>query len=66
MHHRYISEDIPYSLVPIATLGKNLGLKTTNMDSIINLACMCNNENYWQTGRNANKLGFNAFSTEVA
>lgn len=59
MQHRYISEDIPYSLVPIATLGKNLGLKTTNMDSIINIACMCNNENYWKSGRTAEKLGIN-------
>ncbi len=58
MQHRYVSEDIPYSLVPIATLGHRLGLKTTNMDSIINLACMCNNENYWKTGRNADTLGY--------
>ncbi len=58
MQHRYVSEDIPYSLVPIATLGHKLGLKTTNMDSIINLACMCNNENYWETGRNTDTLGY--------
>ena len=58
MQHRYVSEDIPYSLVPIATLGHKLGLKTTNMDSIINIACMCNNENYWETGRNADSLGY--------
>lgn len=58
MQHRYVSEDIPYSLVPIATLGKKLGLKTTNMESIINLACMCNDVDYWNTGRNADKIGF--------
>ena len=58
MKHRYISEDIPYSLVPIATLGKKLGLNTTNMESIINLACMCNDIDYWKEGRNADKIGF--------
>ena len=58
MQHRYISEDIPYSLVPIATLAKKLDLKTPNMDSIINLACMCNDKDYWQEGRNADKIGF--------
>lgn len=58
MHHRYISEDIPYSLVPIATLGKKLNLPTTNMESIINLACMCNDIDYWKSGRNAEKIGF--------
>ena len=30
------------------------------MDSIINIACMCNAEDYWITGRNAEKLGFKA------
>ena len=58
MQHRYISEDIPYSLVPIATLGKKLNLPTTNMESIINLACMCNDTDYWKNGRNAEKIGF--------
>lgn len=62
LYHRYISEDIPYSLVPIATLGKKLNLKTENMDSIINLACMCNSENYWQTGRTAETLGFSTIN----
>ena len=66
LKHRYISEDIPYSLVPIATLGKILNLKTSNMDSIINIACMCNSENYWQTGRTAEKLGFNIKNNTVA
>ncbi|MBR1907691.1 NAD/NADP octopine/nopaline dehydrogenase family protein [bacterium] len=58
MTHRYVSEDIPYSLVPIASLGRKLNLKTTNMDSIINIACMCNDKNYWANGRTADKLGF--------
>ena len=31
-----------------------------NMYSIINIACMCNAEDYWTTGRNAQKLGFNS------
>lgn len=66
MQHRYVSEDIPYSLVPIATLGHKLGLKTTNMDSIINLACMCNNENYWEIGRNADSLGYHKNKSMVA
>lgn len=58
LKHRYVSEDIPYSLVPISTLAKKLEIKTPNMDSIINIACMCNDINYWETGRNADKIGF--------
>lgn len=51
MKHRYIEEDIPYSLVPIAFLAKDLGIKTSNIDSIINLAGALNGENYWKEGR---------------
>lgn len=58
MQHRYVSEDVPYSLVPISTLAKKLGIKTPNMDSIINIACMCNDVDYWSVGRNADKIGF--------
>jgi opine dehydrogenase len=59
MKHRYVTEDIPYSLVPIATIAKKLNIPTPNIDSVINIACMANGENYWQTGRTAEKLGFN-------
>lgn len=58
MEHRYVSEDVPYSMVPIATIGKKLGIDTSNMDSIINIACMANNKDYWKEGRNADKIGF--------
>lgn len=58
MKHRYVTEDIPYSLVPMATIAKKLDIPTPNMDSVINIACMANGENYWQIGRTAEKLGF--------
>lgn len=58
LKHRYITEDIPYSLVPISTIGKKLGIPTPNADSIINLACMSNDIDYWEQGRNADKIGF--------
>lgn len=58
LKHRYITEDVPYSLVPIATIGKKLGIPTPNADSIINLACMSNDVDYWKEGRNADKIGF--------
>lgn len=58
MQHRYITEDIPYSLVPIATIGRKLGIKTPAIDSIINIASLANGEDYWITGRTAEKMGF--------
>lgn len=58
LKHRYITEDVPYSLVPISTIGKKLGIETPNTDAIINLACMSNDTDYWISGRNADKIGF--------
>ena len=40
LNHRYITEDIPMSLVPIATLGQRYGVSVRAMDSIIRLACI--------------------------
>lgn len=58
LKHRYVTEDVPYSLVPISTIGKKLGINSPNMDSIINLASMSNNVDYFAEGRNADKIGF--------
>ncbi len=58
MQHRYVTEDVPYSLVPISTIAKKINIDTPNMDAIINLACMANDTDYWETGRNADKIGF--------
>lgn len=58
LKHRYVAEDVPYSLVPISTIGKKLGINSPNMDSIINLASMSNNVDYFAEGRNSDKIGF--------
>lgn len=53
---RYISEDVPCSLVPIASVGKKFGVKTPTIDSIIELASTINSTDYWQIGRTVEKL----------
>ena len=50
MKNRYITEDVPYGLVPYSILGKKLGVKTPVIDSIIELAGTGNEENYWKIG----------------
>lgn len=57
LNHRYVTEDIPYGLVTIATIGRQIGIPTPRIDAIINIACMANGEDYWSTGRTAEKLG---------
>lgn len=54
---RYIEEDIPYSLVPIASTGKMLNVPTPTIDSIIHLGSELNGSDYWAMGRTVENLG---------
>jgi len=57
IHHRYITEDVPMSLVPIASLGELLGVPTPTMREIIHLAGLLHGCDYWRTGRTVERLG---------
>lgn len=54
---RYIEEDVPFSLVPIASVGKKFGIPTPTIDSLIQLASILNNKDYWADGRTLERLG---------
>jgi opine dehydrogenase len=62
LNHRYIFEDIPMSLVPIASLGERYGVSVRGMDAIIRLACIVHRTDYWRRGRTLDKLGINELS----
>ncbi len=57
LNHRYITEDVPMSLVPIASLGARYGVSVRGMESIIRLACVIHRTDYWRRGRTPDKLG---------
>lgn len=57
LHHRYIFEDVPMSLVPIAALGQRYGVAVPGIDSIIRLAYIIHRTDYWRRGRTLEKLG---------
>lgn len=61
---RYIFEDVPMSLVPISSIGKQLGIPTYTIDSIIHLASCMHEVNYWKIGRTVGKLGLEGKSVE--
>ena len=62
LHHRYIFEDVPMSLVPIASLGGRFGVSVRGMDSIIRMACIIHRTDYWKRGRTVDKLGIGHLS----
>lgn len=55
--HRYIWEDVPMSLVPMASLGKQLGVSTPTINMIIDLASLLHGCDYRSEGRTAESLG---------
>lgn len=57
VYHRYITEDIPMSLVPIASLGELVDVSTPTIDSIILLGSILHSVDYRATGRTALSLG---------
>lgn len=54
---RYIEEDIPFSLVPIASVGKMFCVETPTINSIIQLGSELNSKDYLSEGRTVEKLG---------
>jgi opine dehydrogenase len=62
LKHRYIFEDVPMSLVPMAALGMRYGVSVRGMDSMIRLANFVHSTDYWRRGRTLDKLGIEHFS----
>ncbi len=64
LNHRYITEDVPMSLVPIAALGQRHGVRVRGMESLIRLACIIHRTDYWQRGRTLSRLSIERLSVE--
>jgi opine dehydrogenase len=62
LHHRYIDEDVPMSLVPISSIGAMLGVETPTINAIIHLASVIRGKDFWETGRTAERLGLEGMS----
>lgn len=57
LYHRYLTEDVPMSLVPISSMGDQLKVPTPMTDNMTDLACSLHETDYWKSGRTAEKLG---------
>ena len=54
---RYLSEDIPASLVPIASIGEMFKVPTPTLKALIHLGSIINGCDYWNEGRTVEQLG---------
>lgn len=61
---RYLDEDVPTGLVPLAALAGLCGIPTPFTNSIISLACVMRGKDYRQTGRNLERLGLANMTVE--
>ncbi len=57
LRSRYLTEDVPYGLVPIASIGHELGIATPTIDLLIDLASLLLDEDLRAAGRTAASLG---------
>ena len=64
MRHRYIFEDVPYSLVPIAELGRRFGVDVYGIEAMIQLACIIHGTDYRHRGRTLSRMGLDGLSIE--
>ena len=62
LNHRYLFEDVPMSLVPIASLGKRYGVSVLGMEAMIRLSSVIHRTDYWRRGRTIDKLGIDNLS----
>lgn len=62
LNHRYIFEDVPMSLVPIASLGVRYGVSVRGMESIIRIGSIIHRTDYWRRGRTVERLGLEQWS----
>jgi len=54
---RFVTEDVPYGMFLLSTLGDLLRVPTPTHDAVIQLASIINRTNYWKTGRGIKQLG---------
>ncbi|HAI20561.1 MAG TPA: hypothetical protein DCM14_01455 [Clostridiales bacterium UBA8153] len=64
IHHRYITEDLPYGLVPASQLARKAGLSTPLVDSIVHLGSSVCGVDFWKSGRTLETLGLAGLSVE--
>ena len=64
LDHRYLNEDIPFGLVPLAALGRIADVPTPVANGLIELAGVINSRSYMTDGLNEHALGIRGASVD--
>lgn len=63
---RYVLEDVPTGLVPIASLGRLAGLEMRTIGGLVDVASAVYRRDFWREGRNLERLGVAGHSVDEA
>jgi opine dehydrogenase len=61
---RYVFEDVPTGLVPIASFAQTAGIPTPASRSIVDIACVMYSRDFWTEGRSMENLGLAGMRVE--
>jgi opine dehydrogenase len=61
---RYLFEDVPTGLVPLALLGDALGVPTPKMRAVVEIANAATGRDHWREGRTLERLGLADMSAD--
>jgi opine dehydrogenase len=64
MKVRYILEDVPTGLVPIASFAQTAGIPTPATRSVVDIACAMYGRDFWIEGRSMENLGLAGMKAE--
>ena len=64
LEHRYIFEDVPTGLVPIASIGEMLDIMCPSLKMLISLASTMLGIDFWSQGRTVERLGLRGMTIE--
>jgi opine dehydrogenase len=64
LDHRYVAEDVPYGLVPLAELGRAAGIPTPVADALTTVASVALRREYRAEGRTLERMGLAGLSAE--
>jgi len=62
LEDRYVSEDVPYGLVPYTLLGEQLGVPVDTIRSMATIGCAVTGRDFWKEGLNMEKVGLDGRS----
>lgn len=61
---RYVTEDVPFGLVPFALLGEQVEVAVDNLRAMATIGCSVTGKDFWEEGMNMEKTGLAGLSVE--